>query len=243
MYKNNPCVFLVKIIIFFFGYFFSKIVFDIEKFKRYMENGDVVFVFYRYSFFDYIILYYHLTKNGFNPPLMLYHPFPRLYGVYRKIFGKEEDVAGLIRESVKNKTSIITFLNYYKNDNFIFDLLLTLEHEPQIKMEMIPTQLLWHKRPEKTKKNLFDIVIGSAEYPGLLRKLLLFFRNYKKAFIYLGEPIFLEEFIKENSNLPAEVKVRKLRLVLGFNLTRELSAILGPRKWPRSLLIKRILND
>ena len=240
----RPYEFLKKLILFFFEPLIKKISFDREKVEKLLREKPVVFVFYAYSFLDYVIISYHLKKSGLKEPLLFCPPFPRLLAFFRKLTGKKEpDIAGELKKAVEEKRPVVVFLRYYVDNTRIFELIFSLQKAIEESIQFIPTVLLWKKRPLTAKKRLIDVIFGPTEFPGKVRKIVLFIRNYRTAFFHFGEPVDLKNYIEENSGAPDEVKIRKLRLVLRYHLSRELHTILGPPRWPRKYVIKYIAND
>ncbi len=243
-YSINPGKWLKKLILFFFTPMIQKIGFDGEKLKEYMKDKPSIFVFYSYSFFDYVALSYHLQRVGLPEPVLFCPPFPRLISFFRRLFRKEPpDIAGAMRKALEEKRPIVLYLRYYVDNVGLMKILFAEQKSMGEDFQIIPTVLLWKKKPLSARKRLIDVILGPSEFPGKLRKIMLIVRNYKRAFFHFGKPVNLREYIEENKNLPEDVQIRKLRLVLRYHLARELHTILGPPRLPRKYIIKSIAND
>lgn len=98
---------------------------------------------------------------------------------------------------------------------------------------IVPLDFLWTRRPQGPRKSIVDILFGEKESPGRLRKIVLFWRNYKKeAQAIAGNPIELEGLA-----LP------KLREMLAQALKAKRLSLIGPPLRPRSWFIHEVMND
>lgn len=98
---------------------------------------------------------------------------------------------------------------------------------------VVPLQLIWDKRPKREKSSLFENLFGETEYPGRWRKLILFFKYFRKrALVRFGEPIALNDF----SELELYQKIIS-------SLEIEKRTLTGPFIRPRSWFLDRIFED
>jgi len=108
---------------------------------------------------------------------------------------------------------------------------------------LVPILYVWSRRPQRLKPSLLDLVLGSPEAPGTLATSIAFLRNYQRAFVRMGAPIALGEFLSAESKRSgagatgaaeriagADISraARKVRGALYYHLSRETRAIVGP---------------
>jgi glycerol-3-phosphate O-acyltransferase len=89
---------------------------------------------------------------------------------------------------------------------------------------LVPILYIWSRRPQRLKPSLIDIVLGSPEAPGIMATSVAFLRNYHRAFVRMGRPIDLADFLAAGGPLIA----RKVRGALYYHLSREARAVVGP---------------
>ena len=98
---------------------------------------------------------------------------------------------------------------------------------------LVPQTFVWTKRPPQAGGSPVDRLLGPEEYPGRLRVLLQFLRNYRHARLRSGEPFDLRRFVEEHPDLTDARLADKLRYALLRRLERERTLVLGPvRKSP-----------
>lgn len=109
---------------------------------------------------------------------------------------------------------------------------------------LVPVQLLWDKRPDRTEKTVVDILFGDRERPGRLRKIVLFWRNYRKhAVVQIGTPLNLREFTATRDETHDETMARAVREALITILQRKRKGTTGPSLKPRPWMIEQVLES
>ncbi len=114
---------------------------------------------------------------------------------------------------------------------------------------LVPILYIWSRRPKRLKPSLIDIVLGSPEAPSALATSIAFLRNYQRAFVRMGRPIALADFLSAESRRGAaagvdvQLTARKVRGALYYHLSREARAVIGPPfKSPRRIR-EEVLRD
>ncbi len=111
---------------------------------------------------------------------------------------------------------------------------------------LVPILYVWSRRPQRLKASLLDLVLGSPEAPGTLATSIAFLRHYQRAFVRMGAPIALGDFLSAESKrggagpndggVDLSRAARKVRGALYYHLSRETRAIVGPPlKSPRRM--------
>jgi glycerol-3-phosphate O-acyltransferase len=95
---------------------------------------------------------------------------------------------------------------------------------------VIPQLLIWNIDPARyRRRGLKRLVFGNPEVPGRLRKFINFLLNRKRAFVMLGKPINLLEFLEPlDVGTRNDVLSRKLRFGIMQALRLEERVIKGP---------------
>lgn len=109
---------------------------------------------------------------------------------------------------------------------------------------IVPHITIYHKRPLTEKKTLMSALFGPRVEPGLFRRIVVFLRNYKKAFIKIGDPVNLREFLKEKSGVEINGELSyELRRRLLDGIEREERLVTGPIRKKRGDIIEMALWD
>jgi glycerol-3-phosphate O-acyltransferase len=109
---------------------------------------------------------------------------------------------------------------------------------------IVPHIIIYHKRPDTTaRKGIFDVLFGPKEGPGLLRRIVIFLANYRRAFVKIGDPINLKEFLaQKGQTVDGEVSY-DLRRTLLDNIENEERLIKGPILKSRLEIMEMVLWD
>jgi glycerol-3-phosphate O-acyltransferase len=108
---------------------------------------------------------------------------------------------------------------------------------------LLPDLLVWERNPGRVRPGMLDMIFGSPEAPGTLAQLGSFLRNYSRAYVRLGEPIHLTQFVRERAGESDEDLARKVRGALSQHLARQTRAIVGPPLKEPDRLNEEILRD
>lgn len=112
------------------------------------------------------------------------------------------------------------------------------------KVYLVPLEFIWDRRPSRQEKSIIDILFGEKDNPGKIRKIVLFWRNYRhRAVAKVGEPISLENLFSGKTFSDERSKVIYLgkKVLDAFKLERR--AVTGPPVRSRSWFVERVLVD
>jgi glycerol-3-phosphate O-acyltransferase len=108
---------------------------------------------------------------------------------------------------------------------------------------IIPHIIIYHKHPDTSSKGIFDVLFGPREGPGLLRRIVIFLTNYRRAFVKIGDPIDLKEFLAQQDGVADGEVSYDLRRMLLDNIEREERLIKGPILKSRLEIMEMALWD
>jgi len=126
------------------------------------------------------------------------------------------------------------------DDPFVY--LLRAQKTMKQTIYIIPQFIVFEKSPIREKKNIIDVLFGPREEPGLIRRIIVFLRFYRRAFIKIGDPINLNDFIKNRKNIDGELSY-SLRRTLLESIEGEQRLITGPILKKRLDLIEMVMWD
>ncbi len=238
---------------------------DVARVKKLAEDGVVVYVCRTRSKLDYLIYNFKFNEHGLPLArfsnainMMAWQPLREMlktalakgsYLVRGRRMPPPHKTGFLKDLTLSGKSSLI----FLKRPDTLFDRWLRPLWDPMIsliraqrQMErpilLMPQMVLWEKRPGSLRKSLFDFVMGPRLDPGRIRKALMFLRHRKHAFVRIGEPVNLADFLLRYPEATEEELARKLRWVLRTYLFRELRVILGPVHKPRARVLEKVLR-
>ncbi len=109
---------------------------------------------------------------------------------------------------------------------------------------LVPQLILYKKTPEKDHPGLFDIFFGFKDKPGAIRKVMLFFRHNRQAFIDFGTPLDLKSYLegRDPADLPEEIAA-EVRQMLLESIDQQKRVILGPVIKSRQQFKEKVLKD
>lgn len=100
---------------------------------------------------------------------------------------------------------------------------------------LVPTLLVWDKRPDRAHPGVLDDVFGSRQSPTFLKKLVYVAQNFWQSFLNLGRPtvqlsssLNLQAFVEQRPELSDAKLAQELRGTLYDALNREERVVVGP---------------
>ncbi len=108
---------------------------------------------------------------------------------------------------------------------------------------LLPQTFVWSRRAPQAGGSPVDRLLGPEEYPGRLRVLFQFLRNYRHAQLRSGDPFDLKSFVEEHPDLTDARLADKLRFALLRRLERERTLVLGPVRKPPARIREEILRS
>jgi len=110
---------------------------------------------------------------------------------------------------------------------------------------VVPQWLLFSKKPHRPPRNLVDIMFGSEENPGRLRRWTVVLRTPERAFVEISDPVNLKDFLQEpeNQSRDPEQIAFNLRDRLLEQMNRHRQSITGPILKRRQELKELVLRN
>ena len=108
--------------------------------------------------------------------------------------------------------------------------LIEIQRQTNRPVVLVPLVLFFSNKPSLDKPKLTDILFGSPQKPGRLRRLMALLRKPQKIFCEASEPVFLQQYFKHPERLiqsDADTAIA-LRRDLLSRLNRHRSIVIGP---------------
>lgn len=249
---------------------FSNIRIDRKKTQMLLhlnEKGIVIYTGKYKSLFDF--LYFHtILKNaalpypelGFDLKFFFLLPVKRLFKIFiseidfflRTFHFRSPYTTGYITgELIKGRSG---FLSLFKNKGFYkrfvqsetdpLHYLINFQKKTTRPVLFVPQTIIFSSKPLRTTSTIFDILLGSSEKPGKIKRFLAILRNPNKICVEISDPINLQKFIAEPAmkNLDTNSQTYALRAYLTDVLNNQRRSVTGPALKSRDEITEEILT-
>ena len=231
----------------------------LDKLREAHRTGDVVLVMHHHSLLDYLYFNYaflrfnlplvyfanHITMRWFRPawkillslfgglfrrgPATLTEPEVLAYGLERGrttlLFVKRRGLWPWSPDQPNDELLKVVLSAQLDRETAVQG----AEDQIARPIFLVPQLLVWSQNPNRYKRSLSDMVFGDPEAPGRLRKAINFLINRRRAFVQLGDPINVSEFLaNESPALSSDDLAAKLRYEILQRMQREERVIKGP---------------
>ncbi|MFP4477451.1 MAG: 1-acyl-sn-glycerol-3-phosphate acyltransferase [Desulfatibacillaceae bacterium] len=236
--------------------FFSGIRVDkenVQNLRRLQKDGVLVYATKHKSYFDLLCLYTRYRQEnapfpeiGFEYKIHLWQPVSRIFksivasadhflkygrrpNPYESDFHRRQLLAGKV-----GFLSIIQEGGFYRQ--FVQDqtdpVMYLLEMQKSIArpVYIVPQILFFTRKPPRSKHGVVDVLFGTQENPGRLRRMIRMFTAEDRPFVESSEPINLRKFLERPENLdrPVQTLAFELRIEISNRINRHRQSIEGP---------------
>ena len=110
---------------------------------------------------------------------------------------------------------------------------------------LVPQWMFFSKRAQNPHRSLFEVLFGTEENPGIMRRFMLLFQKPQNVFVEISEPFNLLRFIQdpENKNSSIDHLVFLVRKELTNRLNRHRQSIVGPVLKSRTEIMDIVLRN
>ncbi len=155
------------------------------------------------------------------------------------------------KELINGKAGFISLIeeeDFYKR--FINEtpdplyILIELQKQIDKPIIIIPENIIYVTKPMRKNPTLSDILFGTHEKPGLIKRFFIIMRHPEKIRVEIANPVVLSEFLSnpEIQQLDSEFQTHKLRKYLVDILNRQRRSITGPVLKSRQEITEDILT-
>ncbi|RPH50320.1 MAG: glycerol-3-phosphate acyltransferase [Desulfobacteraceae bacterium] len=236
--------------------FFSGIKIDSDQLnalKNIPENAIIIYTTKFKSHFEFLFSYTRYSENklpfpeiGLDYKVFIWQPIPRILRTllsYLDYFFQNKSFpdpykSGYIREELLNGKSAFLSLvedkafyrRFVKHETDPISYLIELQKITERPLYIIPQIMSFGKNPMRTTPSLADIIFGTPDNPGKLRKTATLFKHPEKIIIEISEPINLKSIIESEEMKGYSLKYQSLviRRDLLLQLNRHRQSIIGP---------------
>jgi glycerol-3-phosphate O-acyltransferase len=240
---------------------------SLERIKNTAPNSIVVFACKNKNLFDF--LYFHTLLKPMNCPypelsfdlrFIFFLPITQLariilshlYHFFHHFHFNDIYSSGYARKMLlENRAGFISLI---EEDEFynrfirstpdpLFHLI-ELQKQTEKSVVIVPEDIIYITKPMHKNPSLGDIIFGTHEKPGRLKRIFTLLRQPEKIRVEVARPVDLKEFLArpEIMRLDSEFQTHRLRSLLVDILNRQRKSITGPVLKSRQEITEDILN-
>lgn len=236
--------------------------------KQLITGGIHVYVTKYKSYFEY--LFYHtrykeidmpVPEIGLNYESFLFQPLSRIFRVllahadyfFKNFSFPDPYKSGYItQELIGGRAAILSLI---ERKGFVRRLLrkatdpvihlIEMQKNSEAPITIIPQLMFFSRVPDKSVPTVTDVLFGTADNPGRIRRFFVLFKKAGAVFIESAEPINLKEFLllPENHDLSVVRQSFALRRQLLVAIDRCRQSVTGPIVKTKEELKVNILTD
>ncbi len=227
--------------------------------KEMHRQGTVIYVIKYRGAIDYLLYHYRLRtgrlpypKVAFGLNMLLLMPLSRIWQILKARLRGRTHHQDLMREVVRKGVPALLCLidpkgfkkRFLRQQAEPLESLLDLQGEMEKPVFLVPTLILYKQVPERERQGILHTLFGFRDNPGPLRKIFLFFRHHRRAFIDFGPPVSLMEYVASRPEpSPLTATAQELKELLIQRIDAQKRVILGPIMKSRPQIKEVVLND
>ncbi|MBW1996898.1 MAG: 1-acyl-sn-glycerol-3-phosphate acyltransferase [Deltaproteobacteria bacterium] len=238
-----------------------------ENLKMMHKEGTVVYAIKYRGKLDYLLYHYNFRRRrlpypkiAFDLNMSLMLPLSQVARVfYSQLssllrYGRFPSPyqTGFYRKAIENGTTFLMFLidpkrfvrHFLHAEKDHTEFLLETQRQIEKPIYIVPQLILYKKTPEREQPGVWGIFFGFKDDPGIIRKIVLFFRHNRRAFIDFGRPLDLKAYVSaQPPDRPLSEMAAEIRDMLIQSIDEQKRVILGPIVKSRHQLKQAVLMD
>jgi glycerol-3-phosphate O-acyltransferase len=238
-----------------------------EDLKQMHREGTVVYAIKYRGQLDYLLYHYNFRRKrlpypkvAFDLNMALLLPFTHLVKVilsqlsYLFRYGRFPNPyqSGFYKRAILKGTASLIFLvdpkgfvrHFIHAEKDHLQFLLETQKDMDRPIFIVPQLVLYKMTPERDHSSLASIFLGYRENPGAIRKIVVFFRHHRRAFIDFGRPLDLKAYLEaQPPSRPLHEMAIEIRQMLIGSIDDQKRVTIGPIMKPRQQLKEIVLMD
>ena len=224
-----------------------------QNLKKLQQQGIVIYVTKPKSYFLYLFYYTRFKQDGlpypqigFDYKIMIWQPVTRFLKIFFSYLSylfhnlslPDPYASGYIRkELMTGRPALLSLVEqkgfhrrFIKAKKDPVQYLIEMQQSIDRPIFLVPQLMFFDKKPGRSLPNIIDILFGTKENPGKIRRLMILFKNPGKVFVEISEPVNLKTFLAlpENQKKNIEYQTLALRRNLLNQINRHRQSITGP---------------
>lgn len=238
-----------------------------EDLRQMHKIGTVVYAIKFKGKLDYLLFHYNFRRKrlpypriAFDLNMSIVLPFTQVLKIiYSHVasllrYGRFPSPykSGFYKDALQQGTTSLMFLvdpkgfvrHFIHSEKDQVQFLLETQKSMDRPIFIVPQLVLYKKTPEKDYSSLSDIFFGYRDNPGFIRKIVLFFRHNRRAFIDFGRPLNLKAYLESRpADSPSHLMATEIRQLLIESIDSQKRVILGPIMKSRQQFKEIVLMD
>lgn len=240
-----------------------------ELLKKLKDDGDIIVYATKYkSHFAFLFYHTRFFKEGLPSPTIgfkysfyKWQPVSRILKILaskaiyflRNFSLPDPFETGFIdRELFAGKTAMMTLISkkafyqrYVKAKSDPLQYLIEMQNRTDRRIYLVPLLMFFSLKPENSTPTFVDMLFGSKERPGKLRRLITLIQQPGKAFVEISEPVSIRDFLQSGdaSSQSLEQQAMTLRRNLVLLTNRHRQTVTGPIRKSREEIKENILTS
>ncbi len=239
-----------------------------DELRKKQRDGTVLYITKYPGKLDFLLYHYRLRKSrlpypriGLDLNMAPFVPISHLLKMTRFYLGfiirehrrPSPYKDGLLREALQKGVPVLLGLldpkrfkkQFVEQGKDPLTYILEIQDKQQRPIYVVPSLVLYKQAPEKDPKGLLATIFGYRDNPGPIRKIFLFFRYNRRAFIDLGSAVNLKEVLEsaKSRGLGYAETASRIREKIIEDIDSQKRAIIGPVIKSRQELKEKVLNN
>jgi len=238
-----------------------------EDLRQMHRKGTVVYAIKYRGQLDYLLYHYNFRRRRLPYPKIAFDlnvsmvlPFTQfvriaisqIYFLVKRGHLPSPYESGFYKRAIQGGTTSLIFLvdpkgfirHFIHAEKDHIEFLLETQRDIDRPIFIVPQLVLYKKTPERDHSSLVSIFFGFKDHPGFIRKIVLFFRHNRRAFIDFGQPLDLKDYLKRQpSTRPLHTMATEIRQMLIQSIDMQKRVVLGPIMKSRQEIKELVLTD
>ena len=238
-----------------------------EDLKQMHRKGTVIYAIKYRGQLDYLLYHYNFRRKrlpyptiAFDLNISMYLPLTHFVKVmisqlsFLLHHGRLPSPyhSGFYEKAIQQGTTSLIFLvdpkgfirHFIHEEKDHLQFLLDIQKNMDRPIYIVPQLVLYKMTPERDYSSLTGIFFGFKDHPGVIRKIVLFFRHNRRAFIDFGRPLDVKAYLKNQPpTRPLHDMAAEIRQMLINSIDKQKRVILGPIMKSRQQIKESVLTD
>ena len=251
--------------------FFSGVKIDKEQtavFQTIPKDAIIVYVTRYKSYFEYIFYHTRYKEEGLPSPeigfsckVFMLQPLSRIFKIFlanldyffkNRVFPDPYSSGYIKKELLGGRSALLSLIDdkgfrqrFIKSKTDPIRYLIETQATIDRPIYIIPQLMFFNKKPQRSIPSMIDILFGTEENPGKIRRLVTLFKNPGKVFVEISNPVSLKHFIENTKDNKQNIEHQSLvlRRYLLSQINRHRQAITGPTLKSKEELKESILTS
>ncbi|MDL1980845.1 MAG: 1-acyl-sn-glycerol-3-phosphate acyltransferase [Deltaproteobacteria bacterium] len=252
--------------------FFSGVKLDKEQtsvIRKIPKESIIIYATKHKSYFKYLFYHTRYRQEGLPVPeigldyrVVIWQPVSRIFRIilayldyifYNKAWPPNAYKSGYIKhELIKRRSGLLSLVEkrgfyrrFVKEKADPIRYLIEIQKSIKRPIFIVPQLMFFSTNPHRSTPNIIDILFGTQERPGKIRRIVTLFKNPGNIFVEISEPVNLKEFLEltENRYQSIEHQSLQLRRYLLVQINQHRRSIVGPILKSREELKENVLTN